>query len=86
MEIQLSPSLVLTTDRAESRGGIPVLVNRADASRAYGPTDLILVFCEPTREAAYWVHQLAKKAQLTDAERQAVKNYLAQWPKGPQLD
>ena len=41
MKIRLTPSLILTTERAESRYGIPVLVNRADD--AYGPADLISV-------------------------------------------
>jgi 2-methylcitrate dehydratase PrpD len=41
MITQLTPSLVLTDERAECRYGIPVLVNRQDDSTAYGPADMI---------------------------------------------
>jgi len=82
MNIQLTPSLVLTDERAESRYGIPVLVNRQDDATAYGPADIIQVYHQ-TQPAAHVVHRFAK--QLTGEEREAAANYLRQWPDGPQL-
>jgi hypothetical protein len=82
MNIQLTPSLVLTDERAESRYGIPVLVNRQDDARAYGPADIIDVY-HKVQPAAHLVHRFVK--HLTGDEREAAANYLRQWPDGPQL-
>jgi len=82
MEIQLTPSLVLTDERAECRYGIPVLVNRQDDATAYGPADIIQVYHQ-TQPAAHVVHRFAK--QLTGEEREAAALFLNQWPDGPQL-
>ncbi|MCX6922639.1 MAG: hypothetical protein NT154_05405 [Verrucomicrobia bacterium] len=82
MNIQLTPSLVLTDERAECRYGIPVLVNRQDDATAYGPADIIQVYHQ-TQPAAHVVHRFAK--QLAGDEREAAANFLRQWPDGPQL-
>jgi hypothetical protein len=82
MQIQLTPSLVLTDERAECRYGIPVLVNRQDDATAYGPADIIQVNHQ-TQPAAHLVHRYGKR--LAGEEREAVANYLRQWPDGPQL-
>lgn len=95
MEINLSPSLVLTNERCESRYGIPVLVKRNDNSKAYGPAD-VLDFYQDTKlnlpppcQAGHWVYRLAKskldKGELSEAEKGAVASFLGQWPEGPQL-
>jgi hypothetical protein len=82
MQIQLTPSLVLTDERTESRYGIPVLVNRQDDATAYGPADIIDVY-HKVQPAAHVVHRFAKR--LTGDEREAAANFLRQWPDGPQL-
>ena len=82
MIIQLTPSLVLTDERAECRYGIPVLVNKQDDATAYGPADIIQVYHQ-TQPAAHVVHRFAK--QLTGEEREAAVLFLNQWPDGPQL-
>ena len=84
MKIQLTPSLVLTDERAESRYGIPVLINRADDTTAYGPADIIDVY-NKVQPAAHVVHRFAKLAGLKGEEREAAANFLRQWPDGPQL-
>ena len=82
MEIQLTPSLVLTDERAECRYGIPVLVNRQDDATAYGPADIIQVYHQ-TQPAAHLVHRYGKR--LKGEDREAVALFLGQWPDGPQL-
>ena len=82
MIIQLTPSLVLTDERAECRYGIPVLVNKQDDATAYGPADIIQVYHQ-TQPAAHVVHRFAK--QLTGEERETAALFLNQWPDGPQL-
>jgi hypothetical protein len=82
MVIQLTPSLVLTDERAECRYGIPVLVNRQDDATAYGPADIIQVYHQ-TQPAAHLVHRYGKR--LKGEDREAVANFLRQWPDGPQL-
>jgi len=82
MQIQLTPFLVLTTERTECRRGIPVLVNRHDDSTAYGPTDLIDVD-HHVQPAAALVHRYGQR--LKGEEREAASRYLAQWSNGPQL-
>ena len=82
MIIQLTPSLVLTDERAECRYGIPVLVNKQDDATAYGPADIIQVYHQ-TQPAAHVVHRFGKR--LTGDQREAAANYLRQWPDGPQL-
>ena len=79
MKIQLTPSLVLTDERAECRYGIPVLVNRQDDA-AYGPADIIDVY-HKLQPAAYLVYRFGK--QLAGDEREAAANYLHQWPNDP---
>ncbi len=83
MKIQLTPSLILTDERAESRYGIPVLVNLQDDATAYGPADIIDVYHQ-AQPAAHLVHRFAKR--LTGEEREAAANFLRQWPDGPQLE
>ena len=82
MQIQLTPSLVLTDERAECRYGIPVLVNRQDDATAYGPADIIQVYHQ-TQPAAHLVHRYGKR--LKGEDREAVALFLGQWPDGPQL-
>jgi len=82
MIIQLTPSLVLTDERAECRQSIPVLINRQDDATAYGPADIIQVY-HLTQPAAHVVHRFGKR--LKGEDRAAVANYLRQWPDGPQL-
>lgn len=82
MEIELTTSLTITDERAECRYGIPVLINRQDDATAYGPADILQVYRQP---AAHLVHRYAKQLDLGGDEREAVANYLRQWPDGPQL-
>jgi len=82
MNIQLTPSLVLTDERAESRYGIPLLVNKQDDATAYGPADIIDVYHQ-VQPAAHLAHRFGKR--LKGEEREAVANFLRQWPDGPQL-
>ena len=53
MNIQLTPSLVLTDERAECRYGIPVLINKQDDATAYGPADIIQAYHQ-TQPATIW--------------------------------
>ena len=82
MTVQLTPALMLTTERPESRNGIPVLVTRLDDARAYGPADLITMY-RLTKPAAHFVTIFAK--QLQGADLEAARLFCAQWPDGPQV-
>ncbi len=86
MKIQLTPSWILTDERAECCFGIPVLINRADDSTAYGPADV--VGFPPggggMQPAAHFVARFGK--QLQGDDRQAADLFLRQWPQGPQID
>lgn len=85
MNIQLTPSFVLTSEHPKSHFGVPVLLHRVDGA-VYGPADLL----EPYRShgeatAAHFVHGIVKTLTLDDPQREAVAKYLRQWPEGPQL-
>ncbi len=82
MIIQLTPSFILTDERAESRYGIPVLVNRQNDAIAYGPADILQAYRQ-TQPAAFYVHRFAKR--LKGEAREAAAAFLRQWPDGPQL-
>jgi hypothetical protein len=82
VNIHITPSLMLTTERAESHDGIPVLVNREDDVAAYGPRETIHIDHQ-FQPAAYLVARFGKA--LTGDERAAAAIYLRQWPEGPQL-
>lgn len=76
----LTPSLALTD---ESCDGARVLITRPDG-RAYGPRDCIEIYSEPPQPAALVVHRLGQVLQ--GEQREAAKEFLNQWPEGPQLD
>jgi hypothetical protein len=80
VRIHLSPSILLT-----AKQGLPVLINRADMSTAYGPADLIEAYNQPPQPAAHLVVRLARVAHLSEREREFVRQFLAQWKEGPQL-
>ena len=88
MNIQLTASLVLTDERAESRHGIPVLVNRQDDT-AYGPEDIFRVSPSwgflPAALSVVRAFKCHQPCPYTAEEVEAVRNFLRQWPNGPQL-
>ena len=84
MKVQLTPSLVLTNNRPESRYRIPVLVNRSDETRAYGPSDIISVYGQ-FEPAAHVVVRFAKANRLAGRELEAARLFCSQWPEGPQI-
>jgi hypothetical protein len=82
MRVQLTPALMLTTERPESRGGIPVLLILPDDVTAHGPADIITLY-RLTKPAAHFVATFAK--QLQGADLEAARLFCAQWPDGPQV-
>jgi hypothetical protein len=89
MQIQLTPSLILTDERAECRYGIPVLVNRQHDTTAYGPADVFQAYpswgFQPAAHSVVRAFKSHRPCPYTEEEIAAVRNYLAQWPQGPQL-
>ncbi len=84
MTIHLAPSWILTDERVESSYGIPVLVNRANNTIAYGPADIVPGPVGKFQPAAMLVHRLAKFVQ-DEQQRASIASFLHQWPDGPQL-
>jgi hypothetical protein len=84
MNIQLTPSYVLTTDHPCSSYDIPVLVNRSTGD-AFGPGHMMQAYPSwPWQPAAHVVIRMLHGS--TDKEAlKAASLYLAQWPDGPQL-
>jgi hypothetical protein len=86
MQIQLTPSLVLTDERAECRYGIPVLVQN---DTAYGPGDVFKAYAswgfQPAAHTVLRAFKTKQPCPFSDEEVEAVRNYLRQWPDGPQL-
>jgi hypothetical protein len=82
MTVDLTLDWILT----DSRHGVLVLVNRADDSRAYGPSDIVEFppSAGGLQPAGLFVKRLG--AHFTGKEREAVKFFLRKWPDGPQLD
>ena len=89
MNIQLTPSLVLTDERAESRYGIPVLVNRQDDATAYGPADVFQAYpswgFQPAAHTVIRAFKCHQPCPFNAEEVDAIRNFLRQWPDGPQL-
>jgi hypothetical protein len=81
MNVQLSPSLSLTTDSPASHYGIPVLRDSQGGGSDYGPADLIDVYHWGLQPAAYVICRLVKHKPEAIA---AAKAFCAQWPDGPQ--
>lgn len=71
----------LTTESSQSHYGIPVLsVEADDVSGYFGPADMV-----GAAHAADIVIGWLRSARLTTDELQDVRNYLRQWPDGPQV-
>jgi hypothetical protein len=89
MEIQLTPSLVLTDERAECRYGIPVLINRQDDATTYGPADVFQAYpswgLQPAAHTVIRAFRTKQPCPFSADEIAAVRNFLGQWPDGPQL-
>ena len=86
MQINLTASWTLTSERSESRYGIPVLVNRHDDATAYGPKDIVQMYPSwGLKPAADGVVRAVKLLTLAPEQLEDVRNYLRQWPEGPQL-
>ena len=85
MEIQLSPSLVLSDEHAWCRAGMPVLVlsDGTTDSQTFEAADPVEFGCA-TQPAALWVRLLGD-FKRDPAERQLCRRFLASWPEGPQL-
>lgn len=85
MTIQLTPSLILTTEHAASRYGFGTLVhmpsiqdpNTDEASQVYGPAD-ILTYDRTTQPAAHHVVRFANHLPLTGEGRDFINGYLSQ--------
>lgn len=86
MQIQLTPSWVLTTDHSSSSYGSAVLVNRHNDEQAYGPADVVKfpLGSGGVQPAAFFVARYG--ARLEGEERDAAARFLRQWPGGPQLE
>jgi len=75
----------LTNRAATSHYGVPVLqITAADVDGDFGPADL-LGFPPKLMRAADIVLAWATQPDRTDAERQAARLFLQQWPDGPQI-
>ena len=89
MTIQLTPSLVLTDERAECRYGIPVLVNRQADATAYGPADVFRAYpgwgFQPAAHTVIRAFKSHQPCPFSAEELDAIRNFLRQWPDGPQL-
>lgn len=89
MQIQLTPSLVLTDERSECRYGIPVLVNRQDDTTAYGPADVFQAYpswgFQPAAHSVLRAFKSKQPCPFSAEEIESVRLFLGQWPDGPQL-
>ena len=89
MQIQLTPSLVLTDERAECRHGIPVLINKQGATTTYGPADIFQAYpswgLQPAAHSVVLAFKSKQPCPFSEEEIAAVRNFLGQWPDGPQL-
>jgi len=85
MQVQLSPSLVLSDEDAACERGAPVLIlsDGRTNKRAFGARDLVK-FGYATQPAAAWVRRLGV-IKSDPAERQLCEHFLQSWPEGPQL-
>ena len=89
MQIQLTPSLILTDEWAECRYGIPVLVNRQDDTVAYGPADIFQAYpscgLQPAAHSVVRAFKSKQPCPFSEEEIESVRLFLGQWPDGPQL-
>lgn len=83
MEINLTPSIQLTTNHPASSHGIPVLINRHDSATPYGPAD-ILAYDGYYWPAAKHVVRFAAIQKGAEDIQAAAQLFCAQWPDGPQ--
>ncbi len=85
MQIQLSPSFVLTDEHASCRSGIPMLILRSGTAgpQTFGPADFV-DFAGDRRPAA---DVAARFAQLLtdDKERAFCERFLKSWPGSAEL-
>ena len=75
------PTIVLTTESAQSSYGIPVLRIENSDGPDYGPSDLI----PGLGRADMLVFEWGVCADRTPVERDAAKRFLSQSPTGPHL-
>jgi len=75
----ISPSLRLV---ARPHGVLVLQQNPPSDGPVFGPTDLLTIG-PTTQTAAAWTARLARFA--SGETRQLARQYLAQWPHGPQL-
>lgn len=72
----------LTTNSSQSHYGVPVLrVEADDVSGDFGPADII----HGTMTAADVIAGWAREPERTEEEVKIARQYLSQWPDGPQL-
>ena len=79
---------VLTTESPASSYGVPVLqITADDVDGDFGPADLIGDPDKgiPLMTAASIVAPWGSQPERTAAERQAARQFCAQWPEGPQV-
>ena len=85
MIVHLLPPWALSDERAGSQYGV-LLVDRTNASIAYGPPDAVDFSRSGgvVQPAAYFVASFGKRLQ--GDERAMAEKFLKQWPEGPQVD
>jgi len=81
MRLQLSAAFALTDEHGACRNGVPVLVDTD--GKPYEPEDLVR-FLGQNFPAGHWVALLGK-LRRDESEREFCRQFLRQWPGGPQL-
>lgn len=71
---------VLVTDHPMAGGRPVLLVQAGDVSGLYGPRDVLR-----TASAGALVEVWAEQSGRTEAELEAARAFLGQWPEGPQV-
>jgi hypothetical protein len=81
MTAHLSPSWLITTEHAQSKDDLGVLVNR-QTGKAYGPDDTLSDYASfGPQPATSVVERLARGARLDDKQREFVARFLSPKPK-----
>jgi hypothetical protein len=78
MNVQLTPSWILTDDNSYSSSGHkPVLVNKHESGVAYGPGDILQAYPSwPLQPASMTVERMAKTKELILDERLFVDDFI----------
>ncbi len=80
MQIQLSPSFVLTDEHPSARPGIPILLLSSGTAepQAFGPADLVDFAQDP--QPAAEVAARFTRLLTDDKEREFCERFLRSWP------